>query len=107
MQLADKAGADNSDANLSGDWSGHQRLSPLPVRERMKVRVRIQRLARFTILPLSQHARYSFKSLSRRSFSSSRSRLYLVGSSIVFDGGAIGLRIFAIKPPGRCFFGLR
>src|SRR5208282_5088375 len=43
----------------------------------------------------------------RRSFSSSRSRLYLVGSSIVFDGGAIGLRIFAINPPARCFFGLR
>src|SRR5208283_1387248 len=44
---------------------------------------------------------------SRRSFSSSRSRLYLVGSSIVRAGGAIGLRIFAIKPPARCFFGLR
>jgi hypothetical protein len=44
---------------------------------------------------------------SRRSFSSSRSRLYFFGSSIVRDGGAIGLRIFAIKPPARCFFGLR
>src|SRR5271155_2486077 len=44
---------------------------------------------------------------SRRSFSSSRSRLYLVGSSIVRDGGAIGLRIFAIKSPARTFFGLR
>jgi len=39
-----------------------------------------------------------------RSFSSSRSRLYLVGSSIVFDGGAIGLRIFAIKAPRAEFF---
>ncbi len=44
---------------------------------------------------------------SRRSFSSSRSRLYLVGSSIVFDGGAIGLRIFEISSPARSFFGLR
>ena len=73
----------------------------------MKVRVRIQRLARFTILPPFQRTRYSFKSLSRRSFSSSRSRLYLVGSSMVFDGGAIGLRIFEIKSPARSFLDLR
>ncbi len=74
MQLADKAGTDDSDANLSGDGSGHQEFPDFS---------------------------------SRRSFSSSRSRLYLVGSSIVFDGGAIGLRIFSINPPGRSFFGLR
>src|SRR5271154_2531294 len=44
---------------------------------------------------------------SRRSFSSSRSRLYLVGSSIVRDGGAIGFWIFPLKSPARTFFGLR
>jgi hypothetical protein len=74
MQLADKAGADDADANLSADWSGHQELPDFS---------------------------------SRRSFSSSRSRLYLVGSSIVCDGGAIGLRIFLINPPGRSFFDFR
>src|ERR1700723_3032139 len=74
MQLADEAGADDTDANLSADWSGHQELPDFS---------------------------------SRRSFSSSRSRLYLVGSSIVCDGGAIGLRIFLINPPGRSFFGFR
>ncbi len=74
MQLADEAGADKSDSNLSGYWSWHQEFPDFS---------------------------------SRRSFSSSRSRLYLVGSSIVFDGGAIGLRIFLISPPGRSFFGLR
>src|SRR5208282_5176110 len=74
VQLADEAGTDKSDSNLSADGSWHQEFPDFS---------------------------------SRRSFSSSRSRLYLVGSSIVLDGGAIGLRIFAINSPARCFFGLR
>src|SRR5271156_5756629 len=74
----------------------------------LKVRILIQCAifrARFKIPPPFQRARYSFKSLSRRSFSSSRSRLYLVGSSIVFDGGAIGFFFFFFyTPPPRLFF---
>jgi len=79
MGLADQAGADYSDANLSGDWGagGHQELPDFS---------------------------------SRRIFSSSRSRLYFFGSSITREGGAIGLRIFAMRLPGRrgffCRFGI-
>jgi len=73
MRLPDKAGANQSNANLSSDGC-HQTL---PV----------------------------FSSRRRRS--SSRSRLYLVGSSIARVGGAIGLRIFLISSPLRGFLTLR
>jgi hypothetical protein len=72
--LADQAGADYSDANLSsGDCGGdgHQELPDF---------------------------------CSRRIFSSSRSRLYFLGSSITREGGAIGFRILAIRDPGRRVF---